>query len=499
MILLPVIERELRVAARRKQTYWNRFLAALVVFGIFIWLLSSERGVSQAHLGGRLFSWITMAALVMCALAGLAHTADCITSERRDGTLGLLFLTDLRSSNVIGGKLFANSLPAFFTLATIAPALAIPFLLGGVVPGEVARAVVVLVVMLSLSLAAGLLASTLARGERGAMLLTLFLVGIPTLVLPMVDVGNVSAFWSMIHAQELRYIPFRYKFWSGLGAQAALICLFFALAVVRARSLWREAPQSAADEKIAKAWRVWSTGNAKERASWRGELLDENPAIWLSCRRRVRTAIMWAILGSEAVFLTWMFFMDRRLDSGLVAMTSVLTHWVLKVAVAFAAERALFEEARSGGFELLFTTHLTPGMLIRGHLAGMLRSFGVAFGVVLAGEIVWLALGGAAFVGRFAILREVFLVLDLATIAVVAMAMGLRSKRAGRGALKSLLFVVILPNLAWILMLSGQGALGALFVIWFVFDAAAVVWALNILKNLRLTVSEPAAASSSRE
>ncbi|HQU46125.1 MAG TPA: hypothetical protein PK867_25150, partial [Pirellulales bacterium] len=41
-------------------------------------------------------------------------TADCISSERREGTLGLLFLTDLRGHDVVLGKLVVAGLGAFY-------------------------------------------------------------------------------------------------------------------------------------------------------------------------------------------------------------------------------------------------------------------------------------------------------------------------------------------------------------------------------------------------
>ena len=47
------------------------------------------------------FGW---AGFVGSAIAGLVLTADCISQERREGTLGLLFLTDLRGPDVALGN-----------------------------------------------------------------------------------------------------------------------------------------------------------------------------------------------------------------------------------------------------------------------------------------------------------------------------------------------------------------------------------------------------------
>jgi hypothetical protein len=64
----------------------------------------------------------------------LLGTADCISSEKREGTLGLLFLTDLKGYSVILGKMLATSLNSFYALTAIFPVLAIPLLLGGIPP-----------------------------------------------------------------------------------------------------------------------------------------------------------------------------------------------------------------------------------------------------------------------------------------------------------------------------------------------------------------------------
>ena len=97
MTFLPIVERELRVAARRKATTWTRFFAALtalVVGGVL--LTANQRHLSAPYVGQQLFMAVSILAFGFALLAGIFLTADCLCSERRDGTLGLLFLTDLR-------------------------------------------------------------------------------------------------------------------------------------------------------------------------------------------------------------------------------------------------------------------------------------------------------------------------------------------------------------------------------------------------------------------
>jgi hypothetical protein len=45
--------------------------------------------------GNPLFNLLTGYTFALCASAGIFLTADSLSEEKRDGTLGLLFLTDL--------------------------------------------------------------------------------------------------------------------------------------------------------------------------------------------------------------------------------------------------------------------------------------------------------------------------------------------------------------------------------------------------------------------
>src|SRR5580698_5628155 len=105
MTFLPIVERELRVAARRRGTYGMRTkiagAATLAFAGCFV---ASEVAPSMT-LGKTLFQGLSWLCLCYCLTAGRLMTADCLSREKRDGTLGLLFLTDLKGYDVVLGKL----------------------------------------------------------------------------------------------------------------------------------------------------------------------------------------------------------------------------------------------------------------------------------------------------------------------------------------------------------------------------------------------------------
>ena len=134
MSFLPIVGRELVVAARRPGTHRVRFWAALIVLGVWLLVFSASRyvasrGNGDAPAGGR-------AGCVrrVQPVAGLFRRRAA--EEKREGTLGLLFLTDLRAYDVVLGKLVASSLDTFFGLLAIFPILGLTLLLGGVTGGS---------------------------------------------------------------------------------------------------------------------------------------------------------------------------------------------------------------------------------------------------------------------------------------------------------------------------------------------------------------------------
>ena len=147
MTILPIVERELRGAARRPGTYWLRLTAAFVAITVFGWMLLTllRDNVPAAAHGRYLFRVLFGLAFAYCLFIGAWLTADCLSGEKREGTLGLLFLTDLKGYDVIFGKLAATSLSGFYGLLAIFPILAVPLLLGGLTNGEFWRAALVLV------------------------------------------------------------------------------------------------------------------------------------------------------------------------------------------------------------------------------------------------------------------------------------------------------------------------------------------------------------------
>ncbi len=181
MTFLPIVERELRVASRKRSTFWLRVGAATVamVIGSGCLLLTATTPLRTAGLGSVLFGALSWMGVAVALPAGLFFTSDCLSEEKREGTLGLLFLTDLRGHDVAAGKLLATSLRGFYAFLAIVPILAVTLLMGGVTGAQMWRTSLALLNALFCSLAAGLLVSALSRDSQkalgGALLLLLLL------------------------------------------------------------------------------------------------------------------------------------------------------------------------------------------------------------------------------------------------------------------------------------------------------------------------------------
>ena len=67
MTFLPIVDRELRVAARRKGTHWMRILVALTVLAVWtVLIVGAQNSMPPAQLGHQLF--MALSVLAPCTL-----------------------------------------------------------------------------------------------------------------------------------------------------------------------------------------------------------------------------------------------------------------------------------------------------------------------------------------------------------------------------------------------------------------------------------------------
>jgi ABC-type transport system involved in multi-copper enzyme maturation permease subunit len=155
-------------------------LSVAAAFGVALWTMrhSEVRGPSakafseMVHifgttLFGKMNLFIFGAIWIFVPLA----TADAVCRERREGTLVLLYLTELRSFGIVAGKAFVHLLRAVSLFLTMAPWLLLPMLFGGVSLRDIQMALMIDFSSVLLAAAAGLLASTIPRDWLKAVIL----------------------------------------------------------------------------------------------------------------------------------------------------------------------------------------------------------------------------------------------------------------------------------------------------------------------------------------
>src|SRR5439155_17162981 len=174
MTLLPVIERELRAEARSPYCHWLRLTSATAAL-LYFWIVARDYDGPASLLGRRLFGALLPASILLTLVLTPQLTADCLSREKREGTLGLLFLTSLTETEIVLGKSLVHVLRAMTVLAALSPFFAVPLLLGGVQGGQVLVAILANVAAALVGLAAGLMASSRNSEWMGAVVWAEFL------------------------------------------------------------------------------------------------------------------------------------------------------------------------------------------------------------------------------------------------------------------------------------------------------------------------------------
>ncbi|MEO8426970.1 MAG: ABC transporter permease subunit, partial [Verrucomicrobiota bacterium] len=357
MTFLPIVERELRVAARRTHSYRTRTLAALitcvVVSGI---LITAGQFSTPMKMGQSLFKLLSWVAFVYCLLEGARTTADCLSEEKREGTLGLLFLTDLKGYDVVLGKLLATSLNSFYCLVAVFPAFAISLLLGGVTPGEFWRMVLVLTNTLFLSLCTAMWVSSISQDSRkawgaalGLMLAILFgpwlldyliFFSIPKPANALFSV--LSPLVAVVLAYDVEYNAGSAHFWWSFFFIQLLSWISLALASWTLPKTWKTtaaiATQSAAEPSPLKQWILkHNLLPCRSRGKW---LLETNPVLWLVGRNEQQRRWLWTLVGFavSGALVIWFANEENRKDMREVNVAAVLAiHLIFRIWVAAQA------------------------------------------------------------------------------------------------------------------------------------------------------------------
>ena len=509
MRFLSVAERELRAAARRRATYRARWITAVVFFGLLVWLLWAFDGFRNRRAAPEVFQVFAALTFVYCLIIGTATTADCLSSEKREGTLGLLFLTNLSSLDIIAGKLCSSALAAAYGLFAIFPMLALPLLMGGITFEHFWKTILALANSILFSVAAGFLASVVCVRQFTAVALASGLVGVISgglmIAAALADSFGATKFlapfaaifsplYALMGADGRRGFSGN-QYWLSLGTVAGVSWTWLALVTWRLARTWRDRPKNSGAWSRMKFWSRWCQPGSARRVALRRRLLEINPFFWLDGRRLVSAPVFMALMiGLVAVASLGVAPLLGRIIRGgnstyLIGSvftwfwTGVAVHALVLYYAAMAASQRLAEDKQSGALELILSTPTNDRILSLGlWLAYARRMLFPATAAVLAhffflwqaatlvileppqerplgitpGQLLWhLFLNrpipgwplewGFAFALHILLLALVLFVVTWITLGWVGRWLGLRMKHPGFAPMVSLALVLIPP------------------------------------------------------
>jgi ABC-type transport system involved in cytochrome c biogenesis permease component len=478
MTVLPIVDRELRVAARRAGTYRTRLWAALGATALAVWIVArfAMTGGSSAEQGHALFYTLSSLAFLYCLCIGARVTSDCISEEKREGTLGLLFLTDLKGLDVVLGKFVASSLDSIYGLLAVLPLLAMTLLLGGVTLAQFGQMVLVLFNALFFSLSVGIFVSAMSRNDRKAMFGTLLAVFAPIVLPYIIAMFLVVVMERMQDAKALAKLvpwfmanplyPFlislplprppiivipAWSFWVSLGAVHAVSWSLLLITALILPRVWKDRvrPPRPVTRRpsLLDRWREFARGDTEQRRALRFQLLNRNPYLWLVSRDRLKPGYAWFFLASMILIWLWGYVQHGEVmfDYYPLAPTLMMVHGFLKIWVVAEVSHRLIEDQKNGALELLLSTPLTHKDIARGQDMALWRQFARPLLVLSAIEL-------AVFQSHYPVRQIAFvlivLALDVFTLECVALRLSLAARGINEAVLKSVALVMVLP---WVL------------------------------------------------
>lgn len=382
----PIAERELRVAARSPRVYRGRLVAG-AVFGLMTgWSLWLTRIAFNQQAAAMTYTFVTNVAMMMCIFSAAA-TSDSISSEKRGGTLGFLFLTDLKGADVVFGKLLASGLMSFYGLLAILPMSSMPVLMGGITGQSVFRSSVALLNALFFALSAGLWISTRSweqkRAANAAVWIGVFLLWMLPGLAALLEqrygwLGTAMVLKVFSPAYQLQHAnPFGVgmifeRFWTSVAATHALGWIALWRASVTLPHRWQDRPEPVAG-RFRRWWNDLRLGAPEVRKALRKRLLDMNAVHWLTSRELFAPLMAWVlvafcVLGGIGIWI-WLTFTIRGGNVPLwgvgIPVAAVIQVGLRMRSCSLAAD-TLARDRFSGALELLLSTSLTIDEVSRG-------------------------------------------------------------------------------------------------------------------------------------
>jgi ABC-type transport system involved in multi-copper enzyme maturation permease subunit len=458
----PIIERELRVGARKRGVYFGRVLAVGVGAAVGLSRLFQSQSVAIGGTAGRFILDGLIAVAFTIACGSCLLTSDAIGSERREGTLPLLFTTQLKSRDVLVGKLAAAGIVSACALLAFLPALMLPLLAGGVTGGEVLRKGLAVIDALALSLAVGLLVSAHEhdrfRAARITCLLTAFVVIIPFCAGD-TFVGWFSPLRTAIKAGEVYYKPAPVSYWLSLVLVQGVVWALILGTDRRLQAILRS-DVNELDPMSDDAVEV--EGQITARRTRPPALGDANPIAWQVRYQPGLTAAVWIaaliVIGyspTGGFGGGWWGGEPGGLSLLPMALALALAGNAL---FSWVASRFFVAARRTGEIELLMTTPLSASTIVSGQWQTLRSSLTLVF-LGLGVRVVWVGLMVASGSKDFAVnqfvllglLPSLHLFVELSALCWLGMWFGLTARNQASAIFCTVALANVVPYLTVVL------------------------------------------------
>ncbi len=470
MMLFPVAQRELLAAARRPATYRIRVGTALLAAGIALLVLVFITVNRAGRQGGQfLFGVLWFGVIWFAVLAGSFLTADSISEERRDGTLGLMFLTDLNGFEVVAGKFIGAALNAAYGMAAVFPVMATAWFLGGITDGEFWRALLVSLNTLFVSLTLGLCVSSCARRQSRAVAvsagLQVFLqLGVPGLVagaghfLKTVDWEWVNCFTpagATNLAQDAPYLRSPRQFWTALAVSHGLGWLFlFAAGVIVARG-WRDNGTVRGGSTPGLGW-LTNRWDRAVRKRWTPQRVDRNPLAALFARESRTEPLAWllASIGMVGGAAMWVMRLYMSPAGGGTTVTLTGSYMGLfgplfvlfKALFAWEATAFFGEARRTGALDLALTAPISDPEILAAHRRHLNGTMIVPLCVLVLADALTAFCAGDPGFGIYAVIGYLGTFLQCSAMTSAGSWLSMTERRPLIAFAKTLVFGALLPS-----------------------------------------------------
>jgi ABC-type transport system involved in multi-copper enzyme maturation permease subunit len=330
-------------------------------------------------------------AMLLCPLL----TADSFLSERKEGTLPLLFLTPLSANDIVAGKFLSHLLRAGSLWLAALPVLLFPLLLGGVEARLALGMFLLESVLVVLSLVIGLAVSASAESTLGVVFTSYLVLGLLALF------GGLPLVGALNSLPTVTDFPIAGLVMAGLAVLALLALFFWAAfgsAATQIRQCWRRTDYAAErppapDSHVVPAYQPTWYERAVQRRQRRGTPgetpKEQRPTAAFPENSQVLPVVAasrprWIHRGRPALDWLWA---RRGLVPGLATVHAVLVGFLslltfgnefrpgpgwgiatLQLLIAcFPSAQALRRERQSGALELLLITPLRPKDFLLSH------------------------------------------------------------------------------------------------------------------------------------